>query len=194
MLSKVKDPAAGIDDLQEVISRDVGMSVKALNFVNSAASGLNRTVDSIREAIIYLGRQRITNWGTLFLMSSVDDKPEELITLGLVRAKLCELMAKKAGLDEPDSFFTVGLFSILDSLMDAPLEQVLEPMAITDEMSDSLINHGGVRGRALAYAIELEQGHFGYDEEHGFSGLNAEIVSDLYFEAMLWADESTQVD
>jgi len=192
VLAKVNDPTAGIDDLQELLSREVGLSVKALNFVNSAASGLNRKVDSIREAIIYLGRNKIKNWVTLSIMASVDGKPEALMTTGLVRAKFCELLAAKAELEGPDSYFTVGLFSVLDSLMDAELADVLEPMAIPDEMRDALLNHQGVKGRTLAYAIEFEQGNFGYGDEHGFSGLNADVVSDLYFEAMLWADDSTQ--
>lgn len=192
ILAKVNDPAAGIDDLQELLSREVGLSVKALNFVNSAGSGLNRTVDSIREAIIFLGRHKIKNWVTLSIMASVDGKPEALMTTGLVRAKFCELLAAKAQLDGADSFFTIGLFSVLDSLMDAELEDVLEPMAIPDEMRGALLNHQGVKGRALSYAIEFEQGHFRHDDEHGFSGLSGDVVSDLYFEAMLWADQSTE--
>ncbi len=192
MLAKVNDPAAGVDDLQQLLAREVGLSVKALNFVNSAASGLNRTVDSIREAIIYLGRDRIRNWVTLSIMASIDKKPDELMTVAMVRAKFCELLAKKADLEGPDSFFTIGLFSVLDSLMDAPLEEVLEPMVIPDEMRDALIHHTGVKGRALAYAIDFEQGVFGHEDDHGFSGLDADAVSDLYFEAMLWADQSTE--
>ena len=189
ILSKINDPNTDIEELQALISKDVGISVKALNYVNSAASGLNRTVDSIREAIVYLGRQTIKSWVTLFVMASVDDKPDELIAMGLVRAKFCELMAQKADMEAGDAFFTVGLFSILDSLLDSPLEEIVDQMSITSEMRVALIEHTGEKGQALRHAMDME---FGFAEGLEFGGLDEFTISELHIEAMRWAEESMQ--
>ncbi len=189
MLAKINDPAADLDELSDLISKDVAISVKSLNYVNSPASGLNRTVDSVREAIVYLGRETIRSWVNLFIMASVDDKPDELMTMALVRAKLCELLARTADLEGRDSFFTVGLFSILDSLMDIPLSEVLEQMSMTEEMRDALINHTGDKGDALRCAMDLE---FGSAEGQQFLDLDEYAISDLHIEAMRWADAAMQ--
>ncbi len=189
LLKEVNNPNADIDVLQDLISKDVGISVKALNYVNSPASGLLRKVDSIREAIVYLGRATIKNWVTLIAMSSVEDKPDVLMTTGLVRAKFCELLAEKAGFEEKDAFFTVGLFSILDAILDVPLEDTLEAMAITPDMHDALIKHSGKKGKALRCVTDME---FGLVDDKPLFKLDEATVSDLYLDAMEWADNATQ--
>ena len=108
LLSRINDPATEPQTLAELVSRDVTLSVRALNYVNSAANGLRQRIDSVRDAIIYLGRDTIRRWVTLYLMFSVDDKPSELLTTGLVRARFCELLAGEAGLDDPGGYFKIG--------------------------------------------------------------------------------------
>jgi len=189
MLAKINNPATEIEELSDLISKDVAISVKSLNYVNSPASGLNRTVDSVREAIVYLGRDTIKSWVTLFVMASVDDKPDELMTMALVRAKLCELLARTSGIEGEDAFFTVGLFSILDSLMDTSLDEVLGQISTTPEMREALINHTGDKGNALRCAMDLE---FGFAAGLSFGDLDEYAISDLHLEAMRWADASLQ--
>jgi EAL and modified HD-GYP domain-containing signal transduction protein len=188
LLARLNDPQASIEDIETILSRDVSLSVKALKYVNSPLSGLPRKIDSIREAVMFLGRNTIRNWVTLLVMANVDDKPDELMTMGLIRAKLCELMAKSCQKEGPDTFFTVGLFSILDTLMDAPIEEVMENMPITAEMREAIIMHKGDKGKALRIAMDLE---FGFEPEDIFNGLTPSMISDLYVEAMHWADMSS---
>lgn len=183
LLSKMQDPSVDVEELSELISRDVGISVKALNYVNSPASGLNRHVESVREAVVYLGRDSIKKWVTLLVIASVDDKPQEIMTMGLVRAKFCELLACKSGLEGEDAFFTVGLFSILDSLLDVSLEEALEPMGVTAEMRDALLNHGGNKGKAVTLAIDLEKG---LAANHSYGDLSEFDVATAHVEAMNW--------
>lgn len=183
LLAKMQDSSVDVEELSELISRDVGISVKALNYVNSPASGLNRHVESVREAVVFLGRDSIKKWVTLIVLSSVDDKPQEIMTMGLVRAKFCELLASKSGLEGEDAFFTVGLFSILDSLLDVSLEDALEPMAVTVEMRDALLNHKGHKGQAVTLAIELEQGSVGGQT---YADMNEFDIANTHVEARNW--------
>ncbi len=186
LLTKINDPNTEIEELQDIISKDVGFSVKALTYVNSPASGLNRKVESIREAIVFLGRNKIKQWVTLFAISSAEDKPDELMITGLIRAKLCELLAKEGGLNDIDSFFTVGLFSILDAVLDVELEDVLRDMPIPEDMKEALINHKGKKGSALRCVTDLE---FGMHDGDLF-GIEESTINDLYLQAMNWADNA----
>ena len=141
----------------------------------------------IREAIVYLGRETIKRWVTLYLMASVDEKPNELLTLALVRAKLCELIAQKQGRTDVDTYFTVGLFSILDSLLDLDIASILKQLHVTPEMRAALLHSEGTRGEVLTCAREVEAGHLG---KLPCAGLDALEVATLHTQAINWADDS----
>ena len=186
LLSRINDPETDIEALSELVSRDVALSVRALRYVNSAASALNRRIESIQEAVIYLGRDMIRNWIALFMLASIDDKPSELMTMALIRGKFCELLGKAARKEDVDAYFTVGLFSVLDALMDAPMEDIVAQLAVTEDMSDALTAHGGAKGEALKIAITLERGK---TEALDLEALPSELLAELHHEATLWADK-----
>ena len=185
LLARLNDPTVDIDTLSDLVSRDVALCVRALNYVNSAATALTRRVDSVREAVVYLGREKLRNWVVLFTMASVDDKPSELMTMALARGRFCELVARRAEKDDPGAFFTVGLFSVLDALMDAPMEEVLDQLALSDDMRAALADGEGAKGRALEIAIALERGEH---ERVDLSDMPTELLADLHLDATQWAD------
>ncbi|EAQ96074.1 EAL and HDOD domain-containing protein [Congregibacter litoralis] len=187
LMSQINNPETEIEDLSELVSRDVAISVRAMNYANSPAAGLSRQIDSIREAVIYIGRETIRRWVTLLIMARLDDKPGELITMTLIRGRFLELMAEEANQEGTDSFFTVGLFSVLDALMDAPLEEVLQTLSLTEDLMEALCQHQGVRGECLQLAKALEQG-----ELSGFEPFQipAPRVAELHQAATQWADET----
>ncbi|MDP5053010.1 MAG: EAL domain-containing protein, partial [Congregibacter sp.] len=84
LMSQINDSETDIDSLSELVSRDVAISARAMNYVNSAGSSLNRRIESIREAVVYIGRETIRRWVTLLVMAKIDDKPGELVTMTLV--------------------------------------------------------------------------------------------------------------
>ncbi|MDP5071885.1 MAG: HDOD domain-containing protein, partial [Congregibacter sp.] len=187
LMSQINDSETDIDSLSELVSRDVAISARAMNYVNSAGSSLNRRIESIREAVVYIGRETIRRWVTLLIMAKIDDKPGELVTMTLVRAKFMELLAQEAGQGDSDAFFTVGLFSVLDALMDAPLDEVLQTLALPAELCDALRVHAGHKGECLALAKALEHGELsGFDP---FS-VPGPVVARLHQSATLWADET----
>tara|TARA_R110000823_G_scaffold47903_18_gene122000 strand:+ start:30667 stop:31878 length:1212 start_codon:yes stop_codon:yes gene_type:complete len=187
-LARLNDPECSLEEIQELIGRDVALSVKALNYVNSAAGAMNRKIDSVREAIVYLGRDAVKRWVSVFLLASDESKPQELLTLALTRAKTCELLATRLGRDDEDVFFTTGLLSVMDSILDAPLAEILPRMALTTEMQGALLEHAGEKGVALALAKRLELG----EEVEPAEALNLDLetLGDVYAEAVMWADKN----
>ena len=124
-LSILQNPQAEVTDIEAIIAQDVSLSYKLLHYINSAAVSLPKKVDSIRQALIIAGTQCIRLWATLIVFSNFNEKPHEIMTIALARARMCELLAEKMRLKNTESFFTVGLFSVLDALMDQPLKDIL---------------------------------------------------------------------
>ena len=79
---------------------------------------MRRKVESIHDALVLLGEQTVKRWTTLIVLAGIQGKPHELIVTALVRARMCELLAGHFDARERDAFFTTGLFSVVDALME----------------------------------------------------------------------------
>ena len=188
LVAKINNPDIEVDELSEVITSDVSLSHKVLKFINSPASGLRTQVDSIQQAVVLLGLTTIKNWVTILALATGSQKPAELGTTALIRAKCCELLAKSAGLPKPDSFFTVGLFSSLDAMLDQPLEVLLEELPLSEETNQALLKQQGVFGQALRCTMAMERNDFSFIE---FDTLDTAELSEIYLQAVSWADETS---
>ncbi len=156
LLARLNDPNVLIQEIVKLISQDPGLSFKILRYVNSAAVGLRWSIKSIRDAVVYLGLMRIRAWASLFVMSGVVNKPIEIINIGLVRANLCLAMAKERGDAADDSAYTVGLFSILDAMMDQPMEELLSQLPLPQDMAEAITSRKGPLGDLLSCAVAVE--------------------------------------
>lgn len=188
LISKINNPDVEVEELSQIISTDVSLSHKVLKFINSPLSGLRSEVDSIQQAVVLLGLNTIKNWVTIMALANGSNKPAELSTLALIRGRCCELQAKACKLPKPDSFFTVGLFSSLEAMMDIPLGDLLEELALSEDAKSALLEHKGIFGEALNSTLAMERSDFSLI---GFRDLDMNSLSDIYLEAIHWADELT---
>ncbi len=186
LVAKINNPKVEVSELSEVIGSDLSLSHRMLKFINSPASGLRARVESIQQAVVLLGLTTIKNWVTILALATGSKKPHELGTTALVRAKCCELLAKAVKLDKPESFFTVGLFSALDAMLDQPLEVLLQELPLSEETNQALLEQQGVFGEALRCALAMERNDFSVIQ---FEGLGVNDLSEIYLQAVSWADE-----
>ncbi|MBL4763417.1 MAG: HDOD domain-containing protein [Gammaproteobacteria bacterium] len=186
LVQEVYDPDMDINSLSELVSRDVSLSHKVLRYINSAASGLSRSIDSISQAVVMLGIRIIRNWVTIMALAQMDDTPSELSTMSLVRGRICEMLAKESAQLGSESFFTVGLFSTLDAMLAVSMSDALESLPLATEVKSALTDFEGMRGEALACAIALEHGDM---DNIKFAGVDGSVINDIYIEAIKWADE-----
>jgi len=186
LVAKVNDPDIEIAGLSQIISTDISLSHKVLKYINSPSSGIRATIDSIQQAVTLLGMATIKNWVTVMAMSSNSGKPIELSTTALVRAKICQGLAKHNKLDKPDSYFTVGLFSALDAMMDQSFDVLMDDLPLSDEAKNGIKHLEGSYGEALQCAFSMEQSDFSVLD---FMGLDLGEMSDLYLEAVKWSDD-----
>lgn len=132
LLSKIYQPNINLSELSKIITHDVSLSQKLLVFINQNAPS-KYPITSIQNAVMRSGLEKLRNWVGLVALTSMNDKPCELFTLALTRAKFCELVSELIQDPQRDQYFTVGLFSTLDALMDRPLEEILDQLGLDDD-------------------------------------------------------------
>ena len=144
-----------------VISSDTNLVHKLLTYINSAGIGLTNHVSNLKQATVLLGASGVRRWVTLVsLQTFSEDKPPELFTLSLLRAKFCELIAgdlKRPGLT-PDTGFLLGMFSLIDVLLTLPMEDVLKEVALSDDLNAALLGEDNDLRRLLDLVIAYEKG------------------------------------
>lgn len=193
LLSALHDANAPIDKIERMIARDTLLSFKLLRLVNSAAFGLSRNVESLRQAIMLLGLNKLRNWVNLLALSNLSGKPHELSITALTRARMCEMIATKINQrSRPDSYFTVGLLSTLDAFLDAPLEELLRNLSLSEQLNQAMLKHAGPEGMVLAIVQMHEQGRWqDIDWDHlDEMGINPEILAEIYIDALRWVAET----
>ncbi|MBI4879131.1 MAG: HDOD domain-containing protein [Planctomycetes bacterium] len=186
LTAALHDPEADIKEVERVVERNVSLSYMLLRIVNSSLHALPRRIESIRQAVVLLGLDMIQKCVSLLLMTTIGDKPRELMMTALVRARFCEQYAAFAEGRPSAKYFTVGLLSVVDALMDMSMKEVLDSVCLTDEIQAALIHREGVLGEALSAVVACEQ-----SDARAFNGapLDQGALQDCYFEALSWAFE-----
>jgi c-di-GMP phosphodiesterase len=193
LLSTLHDPNAPIDKIERMIARDPLLSFKLLRLVNSAAFGLSRDVESLRQAIMLLGLNKLKNWVNLLALSNLGGKPHELSVAALTRARMCEMIATKINSRlRPDSYFTVGLLSTLDAFLDVPLEELLSKLSLSEPLNQAMLQHLGPEGLILKIVKAHELGLWDAIDWHYLEsqGVLPESISAIYLEALTWVEET----
>ena len=177
--------AHDFDELEEIIARDVGLSVRLLRYANSAQIYLPRRVDSVHDALNLIGAATVRRWALMLSLAGFPDAPRELLVTALVRARMCQLLAASDRDGNEDAAFTVGLFSVADALLDAPIESVVESLPFSDSIAGALVDHSGPLGQRLDCVLAYENGDFDAVERLPRSLV---AVDNAYREAVAWAD------
>src|SRR3954452_11233613 len=188
LLAELNSPEADFDSLERLIGRDVGLSYRFLRYINSAFFSLPHKVGSIRQALVLLGIAAVRKWATLLAMADLDDKPNELIVTALVRGKMCELAAASRPTREREEYFTVGMFSVVDALLDSPMDVVLSSLPLQDDIKDALHHHLGPKGVVLSAVLNYERARFDDLRALAPPGVSAQ---EIYQWAITWAREAS---
>ena len=187
LLSKLQSPDADMDELEGLIVQDASLTYRLMRYINSASFAFRSPIESVRQALLLIGMLTIKNWVSLILLTRIEDKPMELMVTALVRARMCEQLARQTKAGNKDQAFTIGLFSALDAMMDRPMEQLLRVLPLSDDVKAALERHQGALGELLARVLDYEQGRWERLNESDSGPFRA-----AYLEAVAWADSSSQ--
>jgi EAL and modified HD-GYP domain-containing signal transduction protein len=186
LLTRVNDPDITLTELADIVQTDAALSLGVLRWTNSPLAGLRTRVDSIERAVVVLGIETIRSLVSLLALARLGTTPSELLTLLLVRARLCELLARATGSTSPATHFMVGLLSGLDAVMNRPMEELLDKLPLGPQVELALRSRQGPFGETLAAVERAERGEFGHAE---VLDVPAEVASQLYRDAVRWASD-----
>jgi c-di-GMP-related signal transduction protein len=183
--------------LQTLISEDVSLSFKLLRYVNSALFHFRRSVaiHSIDRALAALGESSIRCWVALAALPALaKNKPGELVTHSLVRARFCERLAQLSGVQEHHLGFLMGLFSLLDALIDLPLDEALLQAGVAPAISGALL--GTAREEDAfrnVYRLVCRYEIGDWDAVKDLAEklkIKTSVIGEAYAESTLWAQQA----
>ena len=195
IMAQVNNSDFSLDELEQLIARDMGISYKLFKYLNSAFFSRASKVSSVREALVYLGEKEIRRFVSLIAMSRLAaGKPSELIRAACIRGKFCELLGIEAEESiSASEMFTLGMFSLIDAAIDQPMERVLEDLPLSRPIKLALSQ---AKGRLAGY-IELVRSY-----ESGrwkrvslltkALKLDSASLPNLYLKACEWSDITTK--
>jgi EAL and modified HD-GYP domain-containing signal transduction protein len=159
LLAEVSQKTTTIKRLEKIIQRDVSLAYKLLRYVNSSYFYRLYTIGSIGHALAYLGENELRRFIILVLFSELaSDKPGELVRLAVVRAKMAELLSlETVQRDKADDIFLLGLFSLLDALLDTTMDYICEQLSLSDHLKNALALQTGPYAPFLEIVITYEK-------------------------------------
>ena len=178
--------------LAETIRNDVALSYRLLKLVNSAFYGLRTEIKDIAQAITIIGTTEIRKWIFMIaLMGLSSDKPDELVKMSMIRGRFLEGINSKGIRAYPgEVVFQAGLFSLLDALMDTPMENALEGIHLAEEIREALVGHTGTLYSMLELIFNLERSNWDkVDELTALLGIDSLLVSGEYLNAITWCND-----
>jgi c-di-GMP-related signal transduction protein len=193
LLGEMQKTDLDLKRLEDLIRLDVALTYKLLRYVNSALFGRHERIQSLKHALVVVGTDKIRHWAALATISILaTEKPPELATLCIVRARFCELLIKMARIELRDEAFLMGMFSLLDAFLDCPLEEALRSVSLGGEIAQALLGTAeeeNLLSRVYRLARSYEVGD--WDEMEKLAQtcrLPAAKIGDAYVEATLWAN------
>ncbi len=183
LLTTINNPTVEFDELAKVISEDVGLSYKLLHYINSAFFSIPTKIQSINQAVSYLGMNELKRWINILMLSSLSDKPMVVMQNALIRGKMCELLAKLVG-NKSENFFLIGMLSSLDSILDISIEEALEQLPLGDDITQAILEFKGLGGEALSCVLGYERWETG---AISFGNVDQAKIGEVYIESINWA-------
>ncbi len=186
LLSKVQDDETPVLELERLIGADASLSYRLLRLLSTGRFATRRKVDSIKHALVLLGRRRLAQWVSLLALAGIDDRPAALLEQSILRARMCELLGARHPEHKPAAFFTVGLLSAIDAMLGRPLAVVLEGIPLAPPLAEALLTERNELGRILAAVKDYATGEWRAVDLHVVA---PHELADAYFDAARYSVE-----
>lgn len=179
-----------LTEVADIIGRDVALTLSLLKMVNRMT--INSNITSIRHAAAMLGQKELKRWiNTAVVNGLCVDKPNEVTRLSLLRAKFAENLAPAFGLMiKKEELFLMGLFSVLDAVLDKPMSEVLNMVTVSKDVREALVNQQGMLAPVYDFVVQYETANWPeVSRQMVIHDLELEEVSDAYVNSLTWYRE-----
>lgn len=187
LLNLVNDADFELTEAADVIGRDTALVISLLKMVNNMA--VNSEITSIRHAAAMLGQKELKKWiNTAVTNELCADRPSEITRLSLLRAKFAENLAPAFEMALHSSeLFLMGLFSVLDLILDKPMSEALEMVVVSKEIREALIDQKGNFAPVLDFVKQYENANW-QEVSRQMLLMNIEMdkISDAYISSLKW--------
>ena len=182
--------------VEDLFKHDPDLSYKLLRHLNSVAFSFVSRVDTIWRAITILGERGMRAWASVVVLAGLGgDHLSEVIVTSVTRARFCELIGKELKLGARcDDLFLMGLFSLLDVLMQCTMEAAISAVPLSADAVDALLGKPNRFKKILELTRLYEQGRFAAAEELIWDlGLSSSSIQSLYLDAIEWGNQSREL-
>jgi EAL and modified HD-GYP domain-containing signal transduction protein len=181
---------AGTHELADLLKQDAALSLRLLRYINSAANALPQPVSSIEHALTLLGREKLHRWLILLVCSAgtSGERGSAALETALIRGRMMELLGAEHPAAEREALFLVGLLSLVDVILQVPMEKALAPLALSPDIDAALRTNSGPLQPLLALAMACEgSDHHRLHEAAARCGISPEQASECHMQALSWA-------
>ncbi len=160
LLNIVNEENFDLTDAADVIGRDTALVISLLKIVNRMS--INSEITSIRHATAMLGQRELKKWTTTAVTKQLClDKPNEVTRLSLLRAKFAENLAPVLSMAmKSQELFLMGLFSVLDIILDKPMDEALDMVIVSKDIRKALVDHSGPLSSAYNFILQYENANW----------------------------------
>jgi EAL and modified HD-GYP domain-containing signal transduction protein len=196
LLQAVSAPEIDLDAVEQLIKQDASLCYRLLRYLNSPMLGISSTVHSVRHGITLLGERELVRWirmATTLVMGQ--EKCSDLVLASLVRARFCELIAPNVKHGSCD-LFLIGMFSLMDAILEVPMGVVIEGLAFDNETRTELLGMKTGKTTTLSPLYDLmvarEAGEWDVVAKVAKKlNLSLPFVNRSFNEALTWAHQMT---
>ena len=188
--AQVMKPSPDIKQISALFEADAALAYKLMRLINSGVFPIQSKISSIKQALVYLGHERLKKFVSLIVTAhTAGKKPAELMQVCVVRARFCELIAKQVSKSLAGEAFLTGLFSLLDAILDQPMSLLVEKLPFPDDIKAALLNEKNTLYYILNVVQAYETGSW-WTLEKSVILLNvkSDVLPGLYNQAVDWAD------
>jgi EAL and modified HD-GYP domain-containing signal transduction protein len=197
LMSQLVQPEPNIDEIASIISSDVTMSYQLLKLVNSAYFSLRTRVGTIKQAVVIVGMRQLLDWVYLLSFSSgAGSSSDVLIRLAFQRGEIAQSLARQVPIlqAEHGDCYLVGMFSVLDQLLENNLSTILAELPLKDEVRTALLEKEGPMGLLYQLILMYEKGDWQeVTKLRNTLGLQEDRVNETYLDCVknvskTWSD------
>jgi c-di-GMP-related signal transduction protein len=190
MLEEVSHEELNVSALEKLIKFEASICYRLLRYMNSAAFGFNCEIHSVRHALAILGDREVRRWVRLVAaLGAGQGRTSDLILSSLVRARFCELLSPQVQHGESD-LFLLGLISLIDSMLEMPMSDVLEKVPLDHATKAVLLGKSSLLRPVYQLMLAYESGEWTAAKQLADTlHLGDQEVATLYWQAQQWARE-----
>jgi EAL and modified HD-GYP domain-containing signal transduction protein len=188
--AEIMGPNPDLTKIAALFELDAALAYKLLRLINSGVFPIQSKIASLKQALVYLGQERLKKFVSLIVTAhTAGKKPAELMQVCVVRARFCELIAKKVAKHQSGEAFLTGLFSLLDAILDQPMSLLVEKLPFQDEIKAALLEEKNTLYYILKVVKAYETGSWwALEQAVIFLNIQSDILPELYQKSVDWAD------